>query len=64
MGKGFDMVETRFRGHPPGEHPFHRSPFFIRVIREIRGSRATCKSQAVLPNEDPVYDCIACGSIH
>jgi hypothetical protein len=38
MGKGFGMVENLFRGHPPGEHPFHRNPFFIRVIREIRGS--------------------------
>ena len=26
------------RGHPPGEHPSHRNPFFIREIREIRGS--------------------------
>ena len=26
------------RGHPPGEHPWHRNPFFIREIREIRGS--------------------------
>ena len=23
---------------PPGEHSLHRNPFFIRVIREIRGS--------------------------
>ena len=38
MGKGFGMVENLFRGHPPGEHPFHRNPFLIRVIREIRGS--------------------------
>ena len=38
MGTGFVMVESLFRGHPPGEHPFHRNPFFIRVIREIRGS--------------------------
>jgi len=38
MGKGFGMVENLFRGHPPGEHPFHRNPFFIRVIREVRGS--------------------------
>jgi len=38
MGKGFGMVENLFRDHPPGEHPFHRNPFFIRVIREIRGS--------------------------
>ena len=37
MGTGFVMVENFFRGHPPGEHPWHRNPFFIRVIREIRG---------------------------
>jgi hypothetical protein len=30
MGKGFVMVENLFRGHPPGEHPWHRNPFFIR----------------------------------
>ena len=33
MGTGFVMVENLFRGHPPGEHPSHRNPFFIRVIR-------------------------------
>ncbi|MCX6923432.1 MAG: hypothetical protein NT154_09535 [Verrucomicrobia bacterium] len=38
MGTGFVMVENLFRSHPPGEHPLHRSPFYIRVIREIRGS--------------------------
>ena len=38
MGTGFVMVENLLRGHPPGEHPRHRNPFFIRVIREIRGS--------------------------
>jgi hypothetical protein len=38
MGQGFVMVENLFRGHPPGEHSLHRNPFFIRVIREIRGS--------------------------
>jgi len=38
MGTGFVMVESLFRGHPRGEQPFHRNPFFIRVIREIRGS--------------------------
>ncbi len=38
MGTGFVLVESLFRGHPPGEHPFHPNPFFIRVIREIRGS--------------------------
>ena len=38
MGTGFVMIENLFRGHPPGEYPFHRKPFFIRVIREIRGS--------------------------
>ena len=38
MGKGFVTVENLFRGHPPGLHPFHRNPFFIPVIREIRGS--------------------------
>jgi len=38
MGKGFGMVENLFRGHPLGEQPFHHNPFFIRVIREIRGS--------------------------
>ena len=38
MGTGFVMVENLFRGHPPGEHPLHRNPFFIREIREIRGS--------------------------
>jgi len=32
------MVENLFRGHPPGLHPLHRNPFFIRVILEIRGS--------------------------
>ena len=39
MGRGFVKVENLFRGHPPGEH-LHRNPFsfFIRVIREIRGS--------------------------
>ena len=37
MGTGFVMVENLFRG-PPGEHPLHRRPFLIRVIREIRGS--------------------------
>ena len=31
------MVENLFRGHPSGEHPLHRNPFLIRVIREIRG---------------------------
>ncbi len=38
MGTGFGMVESLFRGLPPGEHPFRPNPFFIRVIREIRGS--------------------------
>jgi hypothetical protein len=38
MGTGFVMVENLFRDHPPGEHPLHRNLFFIRVIREIRGS--------------------------
>ena len=38
MGTGFVMVENLFRRHPPGEHPSHRNPFFIREIREIRGS--------------------------
>ena len=38
MGTGFVMVENLFRGQPPGEHPWHRNPFFIRVIREIRGA--------------------------
>ena len=33
MGTGFVMVENLFRGHPPGEPPFHRKPFFIRVTR-------------------------------
>ena len=37
MGTGFVMVENLFRGHPPGEHPFHRKPF---LIREIRGSNS------------------------
>ena len=37
MGKGFVKVENLFRRHPSGEHPWHRNPFFIRVIREIRG---------------------------
>ena len=37
MGKGFVMVENLLRGYPLGEPPFHRNPFFIRVIREIRG---------------------------
>ncbi len=23
MGTGFIMVENLFRGHPPGEHPWH-----------------------------------------
>ena len=32
------MVENLLRGHPPGEHPLPRNPFFIRAIREIRGS--------------------------
>ena len=32
MGTGFVMVENLFRGHPPGEHPLHRKPCFIRVI--------------------------------
>ena len=36
-GNGLRQVENLFRGHPPGEHPLHRNPFFIRVIREIRG---------------------------
>ena len=35
MGRGFVMVGNLFRGHPPGEHPWQRNPFFI---REIRGS--------------------------
>jgi len=35
---GFVRVQDLFRRHPPGEHSFHRNPFFIRVIREIRGS--------------------------
>ena len=34
------MVENLFRGHPTGVHPWHRNPFFIREIREIRGSTA------------------------
>ena len=34
MGKGFVMVENLLRGYPLGEPPFHRNPFFIRVIRE------------------------------
>ena len=38
IGKGFVMVENLFRDYPPGEPPWHRSPFFIRVIRAIRGS--------------------------
>ena len=38
MGTGFVMVENLLRGHPPGEHPLPRNPFFIRAIREIRGS--------------------------
>ena len=38
MGTGFVTVENLFRRYPPGEHPFHPNPFFIRVIREIRGS--------------------------
>ena len=38
MGTGLVRDENLFRGHPPGEHPFHRNPFLIRVIREIRGS--------------------------
>ena len=38
MGTGFVMVENRFRDHPPGERPLNRNPFFIRVIRAIRGS--------------------------
>ena len=32
------MVENLFRDHPPGLHPLHPNPFFIRVIRVIRGS--------------------------
>jgi hypothetical protein len=32
MGTGFVMVVSLFRCHPPGEHPLHRNPFFIRVI--------------------------------
>jgi hypothetical protein len=27
MGTGFVMVENLFRGHPPGEHPWHRYIF-------------------------------------
>ena len=38
MGTGFVRVHDLFRRHPPGEHSFHPNPFFIRVIREIRGS--------------------------
>ena len=38
MGRGFAMIESLFRGHPPGEHPSDPNPLFIRVIREIRGS--------------------------
>ena len=38
MRTGLVMVENLFRSHPPGEHPLHRNPFFIRVVREIRGS--------------------------
>jgi hypothetical protein len=40
MGTGFVKVENLFRGHPSGEHPFHRNPFFI---REIRGSNCCLK---------------------
>jgi hypothetical protein len=40
MGTRFIMGKNLFRGHPPGEHPLHRNPFFMRAIREIRGS--TC----------------------
>ena len=29
METGFVMVENLFRGHSPGEHPWHRNPFFI-----------------------------------
>ena len=50
MGKGFVRVENLFRGHPPGEHPWHRNPFFIRVIREIRGSNLfTAASEKGVP---------------
>ena len=38
LGTGFVMVENLFRGQLPGGLPWHRNPFFIRVIREIRGS--------------------------
>ena len=38
MGTGFVMGDCLFRGYPPGEHPWHRNPFFIRVIRDIRDS--------------------------
>ena len=30
--------ESLFRAHPPGERSLQRNSFFIRVIREIRGS--------------------------
>ena len=37
LGRGFVMVENLFRGQLPCGLPWHRNPFFIRVIREIRG---------------------------
>jgi hypothetical protein len=37
MATGFVKVENPIRGHPTGEHPLRRNPFFILVIREIRG---------------------------
>ncbi len=50
MGAGFVMAENFFRGHPPDEHPWHRNPFFIRVIREIRGSNLfTAASEKGVP---------------
>ena len=50
LGAGFVMAENFFRGHPPDEHPWHRNPVFIRVIREIRGSNPfTAASEKGVP---------------
>ena len=50
LGAGFVMAENFLRGHPPDEHPWHRNPFFIRVIREIRGSNLfTAASEKGVP---------------
>ena len=60
MGTGFVMVKNLFRGHPPGEHPGHRNPFFIRVIREIRGSNSCFWADSRPPDLPQLFHGVGC----